>query len=126
MIKISDEIVREADKIYWDDIDGEDGFDSMKKALTAVLPKLMVKVKPLDWFSSDDSGDWWGAETGTSEGGGGDYGICKEDGYYFTLNDEPMIKAKGDENWDTVDEAKAAAQADYEKRLLTCLEITAK
>lgn len=97
----------------------------VRTMLTFARPHLQlpIRVKKLDWHQTDKRGHWWAAETLLSENGFADYGICKEDGWYFTVGDEPMIKESGNENWDTVEEAKAAAQADFEKRILRWIEV---
>lgn len=112
-MKISDEIVREADRIYWDDIDGEDGFDSMKKALSAVLSKLMVKVRQLEWVNNYDD-DHWRCQAND------EFSINRWwEGslYYFEVGEDADIR------YDTLDEAKAGAQADFERRVRECITL---
>lgn len=85
----------------------------------------MSIVRQLDWYQMDKDGHAWGTENLLSEGGFGDYYISRDHSYYFIIDGEPMVGDDPDrEGWDTVEEAKAAAQADFEKRILRCLIYT--
>lgn len=91
--------------------------------LRAALAAERVKVKPLEWegdghwVKGDDEG--WDEEAITPFGCG--YSI--EFGRYgegdFIVNTTFDTRLTG---FDTLDEAKAAAQADYERRIMAALE----
>jgi len=75
-----------------------------------------VKVKPLEWneYVYDGQAEDWSAEAAT-------FGVCYvielyNDGYNAFFADEDLLR------YDTLDEAKAAAQQDYERRILSALE----
>lgn len=77
-----------------------------RRALTAQKPV----VKPLEWddYVADTP---FGAYT---------VGPGAEDKFHFTFHTYPY-GSESDESWETDDEAKAAAQADYERRVLSAI-----
>lgn len=95
---------------------------SMRSALTAALPLLSqragVTVKPLEW---SNRGDDWYAESQV-----GQYAVGLVHGSFVAMlrgimsgnMDDLRIEAQP---FDDADEAKAAAQADYERRVGSCL-----
>lgn len=86
-------------------------------AVTAWNTRAAPKVKPLDWHSTDviPSRPTWSAE-----GLGGVYVIDyrEKHGFYRLL----WASCRSNEFHPTLEAAKAAAQADYERRILDALE----
>lgn len=112
-MKISNKIVQIAAGAYRDGATHE---SAIRAALSAVLYKLMVKVKPLEW-TKHPTASLWRAETA--------FGVYQ---YWGTVNIGWLFDGFSGEkidpvNTSTEDQAKAAAQADYEHRLLEGLEI---
>ena len=70
------------------------------------------KIKQLEWVESD--GEYWEAITRI-----GTYSITFDSGSYVTLYD---MDNDVDGEWRSLAKAKAAAQADFEKRIKECLE----
>lgn len=88
----------------------------VETALTAALPFLQgVKVKALEWtrYEDSDASEAWEANTPFS----GCYVIKRGlSGYTLTTPD-------ADEEYDTLEAAKASAQADYEARIRSAIEV---
>lgn len=84
-------------------------------------PAQGMRVKPLEW-SFFDASTWW-AETV-----GGLYRINERgDGAVILAKDADIMRYiddNGDDwgGWPSIDHAKAAAQADYERRILSAIE----
>lgn len=95
-------------------------WETLPDRITAVLEAHFrtgaVKVKPLEWteYGRDDLMKYWNAEAAP-------FGV-----YYRIERDRDRFWMSLSEDWslhDTPEEAKAAAQADYERRILSALEI---
>lgn len=88
-----------------------------RDALAAGQPQQgSVKVKPLEWTEFTFAGlpSFWNAEAAP-------FGV-----YYRIERDRDCFWMSLGEEWslhDTPEEAKAAAQADYERRILSALEV---
>jgi hypothetical protein len=87
---------------------GEHAFGDVEAWNTRAAPK----VKPLEWEDARD-GRWSQSRTGS----GFEY-LIRDMGEYFLL----PFPWKPPERFPTVEAAKAAAQADYERRILEALE----
>ena len=120
---VSDNAVKAAQKAYRE-CEG-DSTESHRAALTAALPFLPVQgaVKKLEWNEyNDEQGipDRWDAEASSF---GVFYSIeIQHDGYRVVFDHE-AVGAVG--VFDTLEAAKAAAQADYSARILSALEPSA-
>lgn len=98
--------------------------DEVSKGLTAAAPHLAaVRVKKLEWTNSDEQrNDEWLCSTETLP----PYTIMRW--WLDDARDEVghfEIEGLGEDQFGTLDEAKAAAQADYEARILSALEPSA-
>ena len=81
-----------------------------------------LRVKPLEWeWDTRDVGDFWSAKTAVGEYEAG----RSDDGYAFACCDGPVMwewQPDEDARLLSIDDAKAAAQADYETRIRAALE----
>lgn len=116
-MKISDEIVQLAAGAYRGGVTHE---SAIRCALSAVLPKLMVKVKQLEWTENNEPNENCSYDHTFSETAIGKYQIewksWKEfDAYVLYLSDDFVLS-----EYD-LPSAKAAAQADYERRVRECI-----
>jgi len=119
---VSDNAVKAAQKAYRE-CEG-DSTESHRAALTAAAPFLpvqgAVKVKELPW-----------KDTGDSDQGRNSYAqtrIGRYEAFEMRLLKETIYgwsRGYGDEKADSFEAAKAAAQADYEARILSALEPSA-
>lgn len=124
---IPDEAVQAASQAYCNHYDAYDNHnDAVKEALTAALPHLSapcaVEVKKLEWQepTKETNGCW------TAKSPIGTYSVVNENGWYAVL-DEHAWGVDGFE-WSSTDLSKdkrqtafAAAQADFERRILSCV-----
>ena len=103
----------------------------------ALAEKMVVKVKPLEWSPCEE---WKQCSKERAPAFGGEYQIVlldpkddKRTSLYFEIGlgafmfrfeqGEPdELGPTGPKKYPTVDAAKAAAQADYERRILTAVE----
>lgn len=79
---------------------------------------MSVKVKPLEWEEHPDGGEWWSVDHG-------DWGISEYDISPNPVGSDIRMRVRGhllDQEFDSVRQAKAAAEADYEHRILSALE----
>jgi len=84
--------------------------NDVERALTAAVPHLAaVRVKKLEWHGPDYEDEYWASWLG------GRYTI------QANTDDGRWLSGVGG-NFQSVDAAKAAAQADYEARILSALE----
>lgn len=89
--------------------------DKTTSALALRTPSDGVRVKLLEW--EEDEPGWWCAQPAAMIGGFG---------YEVRITDSGKVRARrGRDGWadfsGTLVEAKAAAQADYEQRILSAL-----
>lgn len=111
-------LIREVFDAY--DSDGQDienivDYESAKKAVRSAFEEgqSSPKIKRLEWEKGD--GEYWEAITPI-----GTYSITFDFGVYVALYD--MDNAV-DGEWRSLAKAKAAAQADFERRVMECLDL---
>jgi hypothetical protein len=101
------------DQTAWNMVPVNDWDDAVKIIARAIMAERdrPVQIKPLEWFTFDN-----GECTTASVVGKYDINLLGGLSYiYFNRAKTPLAK------FDTVKEAKAAAQADYEKRVRSAL-----
>jgi len=81
---------------------------------------IEIKVKPLEWENPTRlSNGCYAAKTFF-----GDYYVAQQDGLWYAGNEEIRFDWECEYDTNTLDAAKAAAEADYQKRILSCILIT--
>lgn len=119
-VQVAAEVICAHDNAQWGDSGSPDMYhDLVGKMLTAALPFLTgVKVKALEWHDC--------LKTSEREGF-----ICSEGGvlsYSIMLSKFRVYGVPGPhdgaQEYDTLEDAKAAAQADYEARIRSAIEPT--
>lgn len=103
----------------WTDCDGDFFCDTIERAIRELPDAPGVKVKPLEWehghkfcgqecsYAETEFGAWMMV---AYSGRGGRWAHTDPEGY------------DSDDDWETRDECQAAANADYQARILSALE----
>lgn len=116
---ITDEMKVAAVKAYTE-VDGKCRPAAMQKALEAALSTLPIagegKVKALEWGKTS-----YGNPEAHCIAGAYRLNRSGDGGWYVSVKSEVLRDTDGRSNFATLDKAKAAAQSDFETRILSAL-----